>query len=61
MARCLMPMTAAKNRAISSRLRTMGKRLGCLGQRMRAMTPFAVEGDLVEESQGSDGLVEDAP
>ena len=38
-----------------------GETLGCLGQRMRTMTPFAVEGDLVEESQGSDGLVEDAP
>ena len=61
MARCLMPMTAAKNRAISSRLRTTGRRLGLLGAADAYHDPFAVEGDLVEESQGGDGLVVDAP
>ena len=38
-ARCLRPTMAAKKRAVSSRLRTTGSLLGCLGQRTRCRTP----------------------
>ena len=38
-----------------------GETFGLLGAADAYHDPFAVKGDLVEESQGSDGLVEDAP
>jgi hypothetical protein len=38
-----------------------GETFGLLGAADAYHDPCAVEGDLVEESQGSDGLIEDAP
>ena len=61
MARCLTPMTAAKKRVTSSRLRTTGSLLGCLGQGDAYQDSLPTEGDLVEEPQRGDGLVVDAP